>query len=141
LMKTQGPIWLGLTERAASIRPYPNMNSVRRMVARSAYAQLNYSPLLLAGTLAGLALMFIAPLLLALLTPWPPLARIAGAAAWLIMAATFVPMLRFYGRSPMWGLALPLIGTLYAAFTLDSAVQRWRGRGGMWKGRIQAIAK
>ena len=140
LMKTQGPIWLGLTERAVSVRPYPDMNSIRRMVARSAYAQLNYSPLLLAGTLAGLLIIFVAPLLLALLTPLPPLERIAGAAAWLIMAVTFVPMLRFYGRSRFWGLALPLIGLLYAAFTLDSAVQHWRGRGGMWKGRAQAIA-
>jgi hypothetical protein len=23
-------------------------------------------------------------------------------------------------------------------FTLDSAVQHWRGRGGLWKGRVQA---
>ena len=139
LMKSRGPIWLGLTERAVSIRPYPDMNSIRRMVARSAYAQLNYSPLMLGGTLAGLLIIFVAPLLLALLTPLAPLVRAAGAAAWLIMALTFIPMLRFYGRSFLWGLALPLIGTLYAAFTLDSAVQHWRGRGGMWKGRAHSV--
>jgi hypothetical protein len=57
------------------------------------------------------------------------------------MALSFIPMLRFYRRSPLWGLALPLIGLLYAAFTLDSAVQHWRGRGGMWKGRAQAMAR
>lgn len=141
LMKTQGPIWLGLTERAVSIRPYPDMNSIRRMVARSAYAQLNYSPFLLAGALTGLVLMFVAPVLLALLTPLPPPMRTAGAAAWLVLAVTFIPMLRFYGRAPWWGFALPAIGLLYAAFTLDSAVQHWRGRGGMWKGRAQAIAR
>jgi hopene-associated glycosyltransferase HpnB len=139
LMKTQGPIWLGLTERAVSIRPYPDMNSIRRMVARSAYAQLNYSPLLLLGTLAGLALIFLAPPLLTIFGPLP-LVRMAGAAAWLVMALSLVPMSRFYGRSLLWALALPLIGTVYAAFTLDSAVQHWRGRGGMWKGRPQAIA-
>ena len=141
LMKTQGPIWLGLTRRVISIRPYPDITSIRRMVARSAYAQLNYSPLQLAGTLASLAVMFIAPLLLAILTPLPPLARIAGAATWLIMAGTFIPMLRFYRRSQLWGFALPLIGTVYAAFTFDSALQHWRGRGGMWKGRAQAMAR
>jgi hopene-associated glycosyltransferase HpnB len=141
LMKTQGPIWLGLTERAVSIRPYPNLNCVRRMVARSAYAQLNYSPLLLIGTLAGLALMFVVPLLLALLTPLPLPVRIAGGIAWLFMALSFVPMLRFYGCSAWWSLALPLIASFYATFTLDSALQHWRGRGGMWKGRAQAIAK
>jgi hypothetical protein len=62
-------------------------------------------------------------------------------ATWLLMAVSFVPMLRFYGRSPLWSLALPLIGLFYAAFTLDSAVQHWRGRGGMWKGRAQATAQ
>ncbi len=32
---------------------------------------------------------------------------------------------------------MPLIGALYGLFTLDSAIQHWRGRGGMWKGRAQ----
>ncbi len=139
LMKTQGPIWLGLTDRAMSIRPYADMGSIRRMVSRSAYAQLNYSPLLLAGTLAGLALMFLAPPSLAVFGAG--VLRMAGLLAWAIMAVSFIPMLRFYGRSRFWGLALPLIGVLYAAFTLDSAVQYWRGRGGMWKGRAQAMAR
>jgi hopene-associated glycosyltransferase HpnB len=139
LMKTQGPIWLGLTERAVSIRPYPDMNAIRRMVARSAYAQLNYSPLLLAGTLLGLCVMFVAPVLLAV--SGNGLARVAGIAAWLLMALSFIPTLRFYQRPAVGALALPLIGFLYAAFTLDSAVQYWRGRGGMWKGRAQAIAR
>ena len=55
------------------------------------------------------------------------------------MAVAFVPMLRFYKLSPLWGAALPVIGILYTAFTFDSAIQFWRGRGGMWKGRAQAI--
>jgi hypothetical protein len=37
--------------------------------------------------------------------------------------------------------ALPLIAALYAAFTLQSAIDVWRGRGGMWKGRSQARAE
>jgi hypothetical protein len=57
-----------------------------------------------------------------------------------MMAISFQPMLRFYSRSPAWGLALPLIGLLYAGFTFESAVQHWRGKGGMWKGRAQAMA-
>ena len=44
LMKAQGPIWLGLTERVHSIRAYPAVGDIRHMVARSAYAQLRYSP-------------------------------------------------------------------------------------------------
>ena len=139
LMKRHGPIWLGLTNSAVSARPYAGMNAIRRMVARSAYAQLNYSPLQLAGTLAGLLVIFVAPVVLALVGTG--VVRLAGMAAWLIMAVSFLPMLRFYNRSPLWSVALPMIGLFYAAFTLDSAVQHWRGRGGMWKGRAQAMAR
>jgi hypothetical protein len=57
------------------------------------------------------------------------------------MALAFQPMLRFYRRSPLWGLALPVIGGLYTVFTVHSAVQVWRGRGGQWKGRAQAMAR
>lgn len=138
-LKRQGPIWVGLTHRATSLRGYPTVGAVGRMVARSAYAQLDYSPWLLAGTLAGLLLTFIAPPALALLAPAP--ARFAGIAAWIAMAVAFQPMLRFYGRSPLWGPALPLIAALYSAFTLQSAIDVWRGRGGMWKGRPQALAR
>ena len=136
-MKMQGPIWLGLTERAVSLRPYPRIADIRHMVSRSAYAQLGFSPLVLAGTALGMALLYIAPLAgLAL----GGLDALAGALAWAIMTIAFQPMLHFYRRSPYWGPVLPLIGMFYAAFTIDSAIQHWRGRGGMWKGRAQAIA-
>ena len=107
------------------------------MVARSAYAQLGYSPLLLAGTLLGLG----AGLSRAGADGAVRLGhcrRLAGWLAWMIMAVMFQPILRFYRLSPLWGLALPLIGAFYAGFTLDSAIQHWSGRGGMWKGRAQA---
>jgi hopene-associated glycosyltransferase HpnB len=139
VMKRQGPIWLGLTRRARSLRPFPNVRAVRRMVSRSAYAQLNYSKLLLAGTLAGLAVTYVAPPVIAIFGSGG--GRVAAALAWAGMALAFQPILRFYRRSPLWGLALPAIASLYAGFTLDSAVQFARGRGGMWKGRAQAQAK
>lgn len=136
-MKRQGPIWLGLTNRSVSIRPYEGLGEIRRMIARSAYAQLHYSPLELAGTVFGMSLLFIVPPAAAIFATG--LAQIAGALAWLAMAIAFVPMLRFYKLSPLWSAALPVIGVLYTAFTFDSAIQFWRGRGGMWKGRAQAI--
>ena len=34
ILKAHGPIWLGLTERVHSIRPYPDIEEIRRMVAR-----------------------------------------------------------------------------------------------------------
>jgi hopene-associated glycosyltransferase HpnB len=137
-LKAQGPIWLGLTERAVSLRPYPRIADIRRMVSRSAYAQLGYSPLTLVSTVLGMTLLYIIPLAgLAM----GGLAALAGALAWAVMTLAYQPMLHFYRRSPFWGVALPLIGVFYAAFTVDSAVQHWRGRGGMWKGRAQAIAR
>ncbi len=138
-MKRQGPIWLGLTDRAVSLRPYPHIADIRQMVTRSAYAQLGYSPLVLAGTMLGLALVYLAPVMTALFA-WG-VSQLAGWLAWIIMALMYQPMLRFYRLSPLWGLALPLIGIFYAAFTLQSAVQHWSGRGGMWKGRAQAAVQ
>jgi hopene-associated glycosyltransferase HpnB len=135
-LKAHGPIWIGLTDGVRSIRGYPAVEDIRHMVARTAYAQLRYSPLLLAGTVLGLAVTYLAPVLLTLFASAP--ARILGFAAWLLMALAFQPILRFYRVSPLWGLALPAIAAAYMAFTLDSAYQHARGRGGMWKGRAQA---
>jgi len=136
VLKAQGPIWLGLTERVHSIRRYPRFADIRAMVARSAYAQLRYSPLLLLGTLAGMGMTYLAPPLLAILGAG--FARALGLAAWLAMAIAFQPTLRLYRASPLWGLALPAIALCYTLFTLDSALQFARGKGGMWKGRMQA---
>jgi hopene-associated glycosyltransferase HpnB len=136
VMKKQGPIWLGLTDRAVSLRPYPHLADIRKMVARSAFAQLDYSPILLAGTLIGLFIVYIAPVLGALFAMY--YVQLAAYLAWAVMAVMFQPMLRFYRLSPLWGLLLPLIGAFYAVFTLDSALQHWSGKGGMWKGRAQA---
>jgi hopene-associated glycosyltransferase HpnB len=135
LLKAQGPIWLGLTDRVHSIRPYGAFGDIRRMVVRSAYAQLHYSPLLLIGTVAGMGLTYLVPPLVALVASG--LARALGLAAWLAMAIAFQPTLRLYRVSPLWGIALPAIAFCYTLFTLDSALQYARGKGGMWKGRVQ----
>jgi hopene-associated glycosyltransferase HpnB len=137
LMKKQGPIWLGLTDMATSIRPYKGMGEIGRMVSRSAYAQLNYSPLVLAGTVVGMLILYVLPPVAALGAASTAMAL--GLLAWIGMAVSFQPMLRFYGVSPLWGIALPVIGLVYTGFTIDSALQFWRGRGGMWKGRAQAM--
>jgi hypothetical protein len=136
-MKVQGPIWLGLTERAVSLRRYERLRDIRQMVARSAYAQLRYSPVLLAGTVAGMAVIYAAPPLIAVFGTGA--ARFEAVLSWLCMTAAFQPILAFYRRMPFWGLALPVIGLFYAAFTVHSAIQHGRGRGGMWKGRAQAM--
>ena len=135
-LKAVGPIWLGLTDRVVSIRRYENFDEVRKMISRSAYAQLKYSPLLLAGVTLGMALTFLAGPLLALFGDGT--ARVLGLLTWGLMAVSFQPMLRFYRRSPLWGLVLPAIAVAYMLYTLDSAYRYLRGQGGSWKGRVQA---
>ncbi len=135
-LKAQGPIRIGLTERVRSIRAYTTVQDIGRMVARSAYTQLGCSALILAATVATMATVYLAPVLLTLLSHG--LAQTLGLLAWTTMAISYQPMLRFYRLSPMWGPFLPAVALAYVAFTLDSAYQYTRKRGGMWKGRIQA---
>ena len=137
-LKKVGPVWLGLTDRSRSIRPYDTLADVRRMIARSAYAQLRYSPLLLAATIAMMVLTFIAPPLLAIFATGLP--RFLGIVVWLAMTISYIPILRFYRLSPLWSLALPGIAALYLYYTIISAYDHMRGRGGQWKGRIHADA-
>jgi hopene-associated glycosyltransferase HpnB len=139
LLKRHGPIWLGLTECVESVRSYRTVGDIRRMVARTAYTQLGHSPWLLAGAVAAMVLTFIVPVGLAVFSTGMP--RTLGLLAWALMTLAFQPILAFYRLSPLWGMALPAIAATYVAFTLDSAFQAVRGRGGMWKGRAYRPAR
>ncbi|MET0277257.1 MAG: glycosyltransferase [Pseudorhodoplanes sp.] len=136
VMKSQGPIWLGLTGRVHSIRSSEAVSDIHAMVSRSAYAQLHYSPILLLGTLLGMALTYWAPPVLVVFGHGA--AQVLALGAWGVMTVSFWPILRFYGLTPLWAPALPAIATGYMAFTLSSALQHVLGRGGRWKGRFQA---
>ncbi|MFJ3222151.1 glycosyltransferase [Streptomyces sp. NPDC086783] len=135
-----GHIWLGLADRVDSVRPYPRLHDLWRMVSRSAYAQLRHSPPLLLGTVLGLALVYLAPpvTFAAGLAAGSAGATAGGGLAWLVMTATYLPMLRYY-RQPAWlAPLLPATAFLYLLMTVDSAVQHYRGRGAAWKGRTYA---
>lgn len=135
-----GHIWLGLAERVDSVRPYPRLHDLWRMVSRSAYAQLRHNPLLLLGTVVGLALVYLMPpvALFVGLAAGSSAAAVPGGLAWLVMTGTYVPMLRYYGQ-PLWlAPLLPFTAFLYLLMTVDSAVQHYRGRGAAWKGRTYA---
>jgi hopene-associated glycosyltransferase HpnB len=133
-------IWLGLAEDSRSLRPYRDLATIWDMVARCAYTQLRHSPLLLAGTLMGMTVTYLVPPFALLAWPWhgSTPAALAGGAAWMLMAAAFLPTLRRY-RQPAWLAALlPVSALLYSLMTAASAWRHWRGRGGAWKGRIAA---
>ena len=145
-----GRIWLGLGGSVLSLRPYDGLGEIWKMVARTAFVQLKYSYILLAGTVAGMVLVFLAPpvgavagLAGACLQPgngtWWEVAA-AGLTVWLLMARTYAPMVRWYGLPKWYSALLPFSAGLYTLMTLDSARRFRRGGGGLWKGRTYPVA-
>ena len=135
---SHGKIWLGLSTLTISLRPYDSLKTIWDMVARSAYTQLNYSPLLLVGSLLGMILVYLLPpigiTLGAVLGNW--MITLSSFIAYLCMTFAYFPMIRFYKCSPIFAFSLPIIAFLYTLMTVDSALQHWQGRGGAWKGRV-----
>lgn len=132
------PIWLGLSNLTYSLREYNSLDTIWNMVARTAYTQLNYSPMLLVGTLLGMTLVYlISPLGLLLglvMSNW--LIAGLGLLGWLLMAFAYYPTIRFYHCSLIYAFCLPVIAFLYTLMTIDSALRHWQGKGGAWKGRV-----
>jgi hopene-associated glycosyltransferase HpnB len=144
IKRQRGRTWLGVTRQVVSVRPYPGLASLWQMVARSAYTQLRYSPVLLAGTLLGLLFLYALPpagaiaglVALGFGGGGPAgFALAAGLAGWAMMVASYLPMLRLYRLSPWRAPGLPLIALLYAVMTADSARRHYAGRGAQWRGR------
>lgn len=135
IKRSGGLLWLGATSSTRSIRCYGGFGEIRRMIARTAFTQLRHSALLLAATVLGMMLTYLAPPLM--LLSGNPGAAWLGGFAWALMAISFLPMLRFYGLSLLWAPLAPAIASFYLAATIDSALAFWRGRGGSWKGRVQ----
>ena len=146
IKRQRGRCWLGLSRQVVSVRPYPRLASLWQMVARSAYNQLNYSPVLLAATIVGLLFLYVLPPIGAVIGfavllsggaagGSAALAAGAGLAGWALMSLSYLPMLRLYRLSPLRAPGLPLIALLYAGMTADSARRHHTGRGAEWRGR------
>jgi hopene-associated glycosyltransferase HpnB len=135
-IKTQGPIWLGLADGVASLRGYPRWGDVWMLIARSAFTQLGFSAAMLAVSTIMMLATYVLPLALVLFAEGP--ARLLGAVAFLAMLFAYQPTLRYHRLSALWALAMPLVAGFYTAATIDSALRYWSGRGGQWKGRMQA---
>ncbi|WP_375205716.1 glycosyltransferase [Hyphococcus sp.] len=136
-------IWVGLaSDEAISLRDNRELSSIWNMVARTAYAQLHYSALLLAGTVLGMALIYLAAplILLTAFWHWNFAAIFYAAGASCLMAYTYWPTLRLYGRAPWEAALLPVAAGLYTAMAVSSALRHMRGDGGRWKGRTYSSA-
>ena len=130
-----GRLWMGLTRASISLRAYTTFAEIRDMIARTAFTQLRYNPLLLLSTLLGMFLTYLAPI--ALLFAPKPAPRILGVSTWLLMSLLYLPTIRFYRLSPAWALSLPFVALFYSYATLLSAARYYLGRGAQWKGRSQ----
>jgi len=136
IKRSGGKIWMGLTRASVSLRSYTTFREIRDMIARTAFTQLRYSPILLAGTLLAMFLTYLAPI--ALLFAPNPTARILAASTWLLMSLLYLPTIRFYRLSPPWAATLPLASLFYTYAAALSAARYYAGRGAQWKGRTQA---
>ncbi len=132
-IKRGGPIYLGHTRLATSIRPYPGIGAIWDMIARTAFTQLRYSGTILLLTLLGMALIWLLPL--GCLLFGTGITRWAGAVACALAAGSYMPTLRRYHRNPAGAALLPLIALFYLGATCGSAVNHWRGKGTQWKAR------
>jgi hopene-associated glycosyltransferase HpnB len=135
--RSGGRTWLGLADRVDSVRPYPTLADLWNMVARSAYTQLRHSMLLVTATAVGLLLLFAVPVaavVTGLATGDWLLAEVGGG-GWLVLAATYLPMIRYYRQPFPAALLLPVTAMLYLGMTFDSARRHRAGRGAAWKGR------
>jgi hopene-associated glycosyltransferase HpnB len=131
-----GRVWLGVSDlEIRSVREYGSAKDIRAMIARSAFAQLNHSILLLIGTVLGMFVTYLAPMVLVF--SGDPAAVGLGLVGWIASAALFLPTVRMY-RAPVWTIfSLPFIAAFYLVATIESAMNYWSGRGGSWKGRVQ----
>jgi hopene-associated glycosyltransferase HpnB len=133
--QNDGRAWLGLARRSRSIRPYDTFAEIGKMISRTAFKQLHHSMLLLLLVLAGMSIVFIAPVALLFNRNLWFLAM--GATTWLMMTAAYLPMVRYYRLNPVFSLTLPFAAVFFAGATVRSAISFWRSQGGEWKGRVQ----
>jgi len=132
-VKKGGQIWLGHSDLARSVRPYPEVSDIWRMITRTAFVQLRYSLIWLVAATAGMALAWLAPPALVLFGHG--FAFWCGLTSWLMLSVSYLPTLHRFGRSPLWAPFLPLIASFYMAATIGSAANHYLGRGVAWKGR------
>lgn len=75
-----------------------------------------------------------------LLLPLNTVVVITGILTWIAMIIVYLPILRYYQRSLLWIIALPIIGTLFLLMTWTSAFRFWRGERAQWKNRRYEIS-
>jgi len=130
-----GRLYLGVSNLMASIRRHESLTHIGRLISRTAFSQLHHSVLMLLGTLCGLAIVYVLPIVMTFFAP--PVPMVLGVIAWAAMTICYFPVIRFYGLKPYLSLTLPMVALFYMGATIWSAIEFWSNHGGEWKGRVQ----
>ena len=141
LLKQTGNIWLGLTKKVESGRSYNDLKSIWRMVSRTAFEQLKHSFLLLFICVLGLALIYLTPIFILVLSIFLKFDKeffhlfFLNFSSFGMMLIIIMPTLNFYKVEKIFALALPFSATLYMCMTITSALNYKLLNGNIWKGR------
>ena len=135
-IKEKGNIWLGLTENIYSNRCYTNLSDIWRMISRTAYEQLNFSPLYLCLSIFGMCIIYLYPMLVMFFFEKDQSRLfLFNSLTILFLIISFRPTVRFYNLSIFYCLSLPLSSLIYIMMTITSAFNFHFRKGNIWKGR------
>jgi len=121
--------WIGLTHSAISLRSYDHLSEIWNMVARTAYTQLRYSPMLILLCTGLMVIAYVVPMISLFMYPLSAFLIIT------LMLITYRPVVLYYHLNPVWIAGLPIAGFLYLLMTWTSSFRYYRGERSQWKGR------
>tara|TARA_B100000674_G_scaffold66133_1_gene45724 strand:+ start:162 stop:1280 length:1119 start_codon:yes stop_codon:yes gene_type:complete len=137
LLKKEGKIWLGLTNRIKSNRNYEKFGDLRKMIARTAFEQLKYSITLVILSTFGMLLIYVYPYF-ALVTNFNNLDTFRltiNLVTIVLMTISLIPTVNFYKLNYIYYFSLPISATFYIFMTIDSTLNHFLKKGNVWKGR------
>ena len=135
-IKEKGNIWLGLTEKVCSRRCYKNLSEIWKMVSRTAYEQLSFSPLYLCLSILGMCIIYLYPVLALFFFEEIQISLfLLNILTILILVISFRPTVNFYKLPSFYYFSLPIVSLIYMMMTFTSAFNFHFRKGNVWKGR------
>ena len=135
-IKEKGNIWLGLTEKVCSRRCYTNLSEIWKMVSRTAYEQLSFSPLYLCLSILGMCIIYLYPMLAIFFFEEIQISLfLLNILTILILVISFRPTVNFYKLPSFYYFSLPFASLIYMMMTFTSAFNFHFRKGNVWKGR------
>ncbi len=136
-IKSKGAIWLGLTNLVRSERSYNQLESLWKMVSRTAFEQLNFSLIILIISSFSMFMIYVAPFIL-FFTYWiffDLKIFIINLLTLTLITVAFFPTFKFYNVDKKFLFLIPLSSLLYILMTVSSAINFYFKEGTNWKGR------